>query len=29
MARLGLSHALAFDNHFQQAGFLLATDAAI
>ncbi|MGV6816904.1 MAG: type II toxin-antitoxin system VapC family toxin [Thiotrichales bacterium] len=28
MARLDLSHALAFDNHFRQAGFLPATDAA-
>ncbi len=28
MARMELSHALAFDNHFQQAGFLPATDAA-
>ncbi|HHI75560.1 MAG TPA: hypothetical protein ENJ94_00155 [Gammaproteobacteria bacterium] len=29
MARLGLDHALAFDNHFPQAGFRLATDAGI
>ncbi len=29
MARLGLERALAFDNHFQQAGFQLATEAGI
>ncbi len=27
MARRDLSHALAFDNHFHQAGFILATNA--